>query len=392
MAQPLTYNFNSVAQEVVCAPDAISGLSDVLDRLGSTRAMVTCGPSILEKSDVIKRVRAALGDRFVGLFSGVLPHSPVHTLDEAMLLAEDIKPDVLVSAGGGSTHDTTKGIATLLGEGGSIHDHQVIFEPPDKITHPKLSKKRVPIIAIPTTMGGAELSRGAGFADKNLGRKVLVADPSTIPSAIVIDGQALATTPMDILLSTAMGQMRIAVETIYSTRHNPISDSMALHAISMLMEYLPNCPGLVLDCLLNTKTAASLASLAGVGGLGLNTATAHHVGGLYDVPHGDANAIMLPQTMRFNAEASAARQALIADAMGVKRPGMTDLDAALAAADAMERLRESLGLPGRLRDVGVPEDGLELIAAATLHDRALATNPTPVTDAGPIMTVLRRSW
>jgi len=354
--------------------------------------MVTCGPSILEKSDVIKRVRAALGDRFVGLFSGVLPHSPVHTLDEAMLLAEDIKPDVLVSAGGGSTHDTTKGIATLLGEGGSIHDHQVIFEPPDKITHPKLSKKRVPIIAIPTTMGGAELSRGAGFVDKDLGRKVLVADPSTIPSAIVIDGQALATTPMDILLSTAMGQMRIAVETIYSTRHNPISDSMALHAISMLMEYLPNCPGLDLDCLLNTKTAASLASLAGVGGLGLNTATAHHVGGLYDVPHGDANAIMLPQTMRFNAEASAARQALIADAMGVNRPGMTDLDAALAAADAMERLRESLGLPGRLRDVGVPEDGLELIAAATLHDRALATNPTPVTDAGPIMTVLRRSW
>ena len=392
MVQPLTYNFNSVAQEVVCAPDAISGLSDVLDRLGSTRAMVTCGPSILEKSDVIKRVRAALGDRFVGLFSGVLPHSPVHTLDEAMLLAEDIKPDVLVSAGGGSTHDTTKGIATLLGEGGSIHDHQVIFEPPDKITHPKLSKKRVPIIAIPTTMGGAELSRGAGFVDKDLGRKVLVADPSTIPSAIVIDGQALATTPMDILLSTAMGQMRIAVETIYSTRHNPISDSMALHAISMLMEYLPNCPGLDLDCLLNTKTAASLASLAGVGGLGLNTATAHHVGGLYDVPHGDANAIMLPQTMRFNAEASAARQALIADAMGVKRPGMTDLDAALAAADDMERLRESLGLPGRLRDVGVPEDGLELIAAATLHDRALATNPTPVTDAGPIMTVLRRSW
>ena len=392
MAQPLTYNFNSVAQEVVCAPDAISGLPDVLDRLGSTRAMVTCGPSILEKSDVIKRVTTALGDRFVGLFSGVLPHSPVHILDEAMLLAEDIKPDVLVSAGGGSTHDTTKGIATLLGEGGSIHDHQVIFEPPDKITHPKLSKKRVPIIAIPTTMGGAELSRGAGFADKNLGRKVLVADPSTIPSAIVIDGQALATTPMDILLSTAMGQMRIAVETIYSTRHNPISDSMALHAISMLMEYLPNCPGLDLDCLLNTKTAASLASLAGVGGLGLNTATAHHVGGLYDVPHGDANAIMLPQTMRFNAEASAARQALIADAMGVKRPGMTDLDAALAAADAMERLRESLGLPGRLRDVGVPEDGLELIAAATLHDRALATNPTPVTDAGPIMTVLRRSW
>ncbi len=392
MAQPLTFSFNSVAQEVVCAPDSISGLSGVLDRLGTSRAMVTCGPSILEKSDVIQRVQAALGDRFVGLFSGVAPHSPVHTLDAAMRLAADVKPDVLVSVGGGSTHDTTKGIATLRGEGGKIHDHQVMFEPPDKITHPKLSSERVPIITIPTTMGGAELSRGAGFADKDLGRKVLVADPATIPRSIIIDGQALATTPMSILLSTAMGQMRIAVETVYSTKHNPISDSMALHAISMLMEYLPKCPGLDVDCLLNTKTAASLASLSGVGGLGLNTATAHHVGGLFDVPHGDANAIMLPQTMRFNAEASADRQALIAGAMGVKTQGMSDMDAAMAAADAVESLRVSLGLPGRLRDVGVPEEGLELIAAATLHDRALATNPTPVTDSGPIMTVLRNSW
>ncbi len=391
MAQTLTYSYSSVAQEVVCAPDAISGLPGVLDRAGVSRAMVVCGPSILEKSDVVQRVQAALGDRYLGLFSGVAPHSPVHTLGEAMRLAERLKPDALVSVGGGSTHDTTKGIATLLGEGGSIHDHQVIFEPPDKIILPDLSSDRVPIIAVSTTMGAAELSRGAGFADKDLGRKVSVADPGTIPRYIVIDGQALATTPMSILLSTAMGQLRVAVESVYSTKHNPISDSLVLQAISMLVKYLPQCPGLDVDCLLNTKTAAAMASLGSVGG-GINTATAHHVGGLYDVPHGDANAIMLPHSMRFNAEASADRQALIAQAMGIDTAGMTDLDAALAAADAVEKLRVSLGLPGRLRDVGVPEEGLELIAAATLQDRALATNPRPVTDAGPIMTVLRNSW
>lgn len=392
MAQPLTYSYNSVTQEVICGPDAISGLPAVLDRAGATKAMVVCGPSILEKSDVVQRVQSALGDRFAGLFSGVAPHSPVHTLDEAMRLAGDLTPDVLVSVGGGSTHDTSKGIATLLGEGGTIHDHQVHFEPPDKVIFPEFFSERVPIITVATTMGCAELSRGAGFADKDLGRKVSVADPGTIPGSIIIDGQALATTPMSILLSTAMGQMRIAVETVYSTKHNPISDALALHAISMLAEYLPQCPGLDLDCILQTKTAASMASLAGVGGLGINTAIAHHVGGLYDVPHGDANAIMLPHSMRFNAEASATRQALIAQAMGVDTSGMTDDNAAIAAADAVEGLRNSLGLPGRLRDVGVPEDGLELIAAATLHDRALATNPTLITDAWPIMTVLRNSW
>ena len=391
MAQTLNYSYNSVAQEVVCAEDAINSLPAVLERLGGTRAMVICGPSILEKSDVVQRVQDALGDRCIGLFSGVAPHSPVHTLDEAMRLANDLKPDSLVSVGGGSTHDTTKGIATLMGEGGKIQDHQVIFEPPDKIILPKLSGDRVPIIAVSTTMGAAELSRGAGFADKDLGRKISVADPATIPRSIIIDGRALATTPMNILLSTAIGQLRVAIESVYSVKHNPICDSLCLHAISMIVKNLPDCPKLEMECLLNTKTAAAMASLGSVGG-GINTATAHHVGGIFDVPHGDANAIMLPHSMRFNAEASADRQALIARAMGIDTSGMSDYDAALAAADAVEDLRDSLGLPNRLRDVGVPEEGLELIASATLQDRSLATNPTPVTDAGPIMSVLRSSW
>ena len=127
-------------------------------------------------------------------------------------------------------------------------------------------------------------------------------------------------------------------------------------------------------------------------GLGLNTATAHHVGGLYDVPHGEANAILLPHTMRFNLEYSADRQALIAQAMGINTFGMTDLDAGMAAAESIANLCRTLELPERLSDVGVPEEGLELIAAATLHDRGLATNPRPVIDAGPIMSVLRNAW
>ncbi len=391
-ANALSYTFNSVRHEVACGADAISGLPGVLERAGATRAMVVCGPSILAHSGVVPRVQEALGGRFAGLYSGVLPHSPVATLDAAVALARQCRPDALISVGGGSTHDTTKGIATLLGEGGRIHDYEAQFRPPDKITYPDLSPDRLPIITVPTTMGGAELSRGAGFADRDLGRKILVADPNTIPGYIIIDGQALATTPVGILTSTAMGQLRIAVETVYSTKHNPISDALALHAIRLLVEHLPRCAELDLDCLLNTKTAACMASLAGVGGLGLNTAIAHHVGGIFDVPHGEANAILLPHTMRYNAEACADRLALIADAMGLDTSGMSEDEAAQSAADGVENLRRSLGLPERLRDVGVPEDGLELIASATLHDRALATNPRPVPDAGPIMAVLWEAW
>ena len=391
-AEQVSYVFNSVKHEIVCDADAISGLPGVRQRAGATRAMVLCGPSILAHSDVVPRVKAALGDGFADLYSGVAPHSPIATLDAAVAMAKETGADALVSVGGGSTHDTTKGVATLLAEGGRIHDWEAHFEPPDKVTQPSFSPDRLPIITVTTTMGAAELSRGAGFADRDLGRKILVADPNAIPGYIIIDGKALATTPVDILTSTAMGQLRIAIETIYSTKHNPISDSMALHAIRLLADHLPHCHELDLERLLLIKTAASMASLGNTGGLGLNTAIAHHVGGIFDVPHGEANAIMLPHTMRYNTEACADRLALIADAMGIDISAMTDEEAALAAADGVENLRRSLGLPEWLRDVGVPEDGLELISSATLRDRALATNPRPVVDAGPIMTVLRSSW
>ena len=100
-----------------------------------------------------------------------------------------------------------------------------------------------------------------------------------------------------------------------------------------------------------------MASLASFGGLGLNTATCHHVGGLYNVPHGEANAILLPHTMRYNLDACADRQRLIAEAIGVATPGMSDTDAGLAAANAVDGLCRALALPRTLREVDVPEIG-----------------------------------
>jgi alcohol dehydrogenase len=348
--------------------------------------------SILQKSNVIARVQEALGKRCVGLFAGVLPHAPVPTLLEAVAVAQQLQPTALVSVGGGSSHDTAKGIATLLGEGGTIHDYETRFTPPDTVVFPDFPHPKRPIIAVPTTMGCAELSRGAGFTDQTLGRKLVVADPGTIPRVILIDGQALATTPLDILRSTAMGQFRIAVEAVYATRHNPIGDALALRAIALLTHYLPRCTAHDIDGLLHTKTAACMASLAAVGGLGLNTATAHHVGALYNVPHGTANAILLPYTMRFNLDACAARQALIAQAMSLDTTGMSPEAAGLAAAEAVAALCRTLDLPARLRDVDVPEEGLALIAEATLHDRGLATNPKPIADVHPILHVLHQAW
>ena len=391
-AKPLDYQVSTVDRNIICAPDAISGIADSLEKLGASRALVVCGPTILEHADVVQRVQQALGDRCIGLYSGVAPHAPVEMLEEAVATARELQPDALVAVGGGSTSDTCKGIAVLLAEGGDILDYVIRFEPPNRVFVPDTPHQKIPIIAVATTFGGAEIgSGGGGFTSKSLGRKLSLAGEGTTPKVVIIDGAALATTPMDILLSTGIGQFRIAVESIYSKDHHPIGDALALHTIKMLVEYLPRCSKREIDCLLQAKSAACMVMLARPG-LGLNTATAHHVGGLYDVPHGEANAILLPHTMRFNLDASADRQALIAQAMGIDISGMTDQQAGMAAADGVDRICRTLEIPERLRDVGVPEDGLELIAAATLHDRSLATNPKPVDNAGPIMSVLRDAW
>ena len=387
------YRYNPLHQDIICAESAIDALPATVDALGASRAMITCGPTILRACNVVPRVQEALGSRYVGTYSGVLPHSPVQTVEEGAAMAKETQPDVFISVGGGSTHDTTKAIATLLAEGGDIRDYAVIFEPPDKIIVPPTPSPKLPILSVPTTMGCAEFSRGGGgITDHEQGRKLSIAGDGVTHRTVIIDGQALATTPVRILVSTAIGQLRIAIETVYSTGRNPIGDGMALHAIRLLFENLPKCHEGDIDTLLTTKTACAMASLASFGGLGLNTATCHHVGGLYDVPHGEANAILLPHTMRYNLDACADRQRLIAEAIGVANSSMTDEEAGLAAADAVDGLCRDLELPRTLREVGVPEDGLEYIATATLQDRSLSTNPKPITDAGPIMEVLHAAY
>ena len=390
---PLQYSYNPLRQDIVCSETAIDALSSVVDALGAGRAMITCGPTILASCNVVPRVQEALGSRCVGVYSGVAPHSPLESVEKGAEVAKELQPDVFISVGGGSTHDTTKAIATLLAEGGDIHDYEIIFEPPDRITVPPTPSPKLPILSVPTTMGCAEFSRGGGgITDHKLGRKLIIAGEGVTHRTVIIDGQALATTPLRILTSTAIGQLRIAIETVYSTGHNPIGDGMALHAIRLLFENLPHCNDGDIDTLLTTKTACAMASLASFGGMGLNTAACHHVGGLYGVPHGEANGILLPHTMRYNLDACADRQRLIAEAIGVADSAMTDEEAGLAAADAVDGLCRELGLPRTLREAGVPEEGLEYIAAATLHDRSLSTNPKPVRDAGPIMEVLRAAY
>lgn len=218
----LHYRYHPLHQDIICAETAITSLPATVDALGARRAMMTCGPTILRACNVVPRVQEALGDRSVGVYAGVAPHAPVETVEEGVAMATEVQPDVFISVGGGSTHDTTKAIAILLAEGGDIRDYAIRFEPPDRLTVPPTPAPKLPILSVPTTMGCAECSRGGGgITDRHLGRKLSLAGAGVPPRTVLIDGQALATTPARILVSTAIGQLRIAIETIYSTGPTP---------------------------------------------------------------------------------------------------------------------------------------------------------------------------
>jgi alcohol dehydrogenase len=146
----LSYIYQPVERELVCRPDAISGLCDVLDRLYAWTAMIICGPTILQHANVVQRVQETLGSRCVGVFSGVLPHAPVEMFQEAVAAVKEAQPEVLVSVGGGSSHDTAKGLATVISQGGRIHDYETRFTPPDTVEFPEFTSDKMPVIAIPT--------------------------------------------------------------------------------------------------------------------------------------------------------------------------------------------------------------------------------------------------
>ena len=120
-------------------------------------------------------------------------------------LAKEMQPDVFISGGGGIAHDTTKAIATLLAEGGDIHDYAIRFEPPDRVMVPPTPAPKLPILSVPTTMGCAEFSRGGGgITDHHLGRKLSLAGEGVSPT-VLIDGQAPRDYACEILVSTAIG-------------------------------------------------------------------------------------------------------------------------------------------------------------------------------------------
>jgi maleylacetate reductase len=373
--------FNAIAEEVVQA--------------GGSRAFIVTGRS-LGASDLVARVKVALGDRCAGVFTGMGEHSPRSSVIAAARQAREAGADLLIGIGGGSSIVGTKGVSLVMGEGEDLDALRAIYHyQTRKIDVPRLLKPKPAVIAIPTTLSAGEFSSAMGLTNDATGAKDIFIDPKVVPRTIILDPVMTTATPPRLWASTGIKALHNAIERYYARNSNPFIEGLCLEAIRNVFRYLRRSIDHPDDLgarghlqFLNWMTAFG----AGKGGIGLGHGICHQLGGVCDVPHGISGCIVLPHMMAFNRPVTIERQREMAAAMGVR---IGEVSAETSAIEAAERVRDliaSLGLPQRLREVGVSREALPKIAELTLQDRTLSPTPRPPKDAKEILQLLEQMY
>lgn len=373
---------------VVFGLGTIRDLGFEAGKLGGKRAFVVTD-QILRQVGLLDQTVAGLTSgnlEVVGVFDAVPPNSEVRVVEAAAAAAQPANPDLIVALGGGSVMDTAKAMNMILVLGGNLLDQQGV----NLITRPLL-----PLVAIPTTAGtGSEVSAGAVIKDAAQGLKLEFTSPYLMPDLALLDPEMTRTMPPAVTAATGMDALSHAIEAYLSNFANTFSNALALEAIRLIVRHLPQAvaQGDDLGARSGMAMAACLAGIAMTNAwLGMVHALAHACGGRFDVTHGVANAIFLPFGMRFNQEAVPERFLPLAEALGVREVGLSLEEAADRAIAAVQELREQVGLPARLRQVGVDPGAIPQLAEDALGDGLMVFNARPAT-ADDLMAILEEAY
>ncbi|MGB4125607.1 MAG: iron-containing alcohol dehydrogenase [Dethiobacteria bacterium] len=372
--------------KIIFGEGSIKEIGIEAEALGGTRAVVVTDRGVVE-AGLAGEVEEALGRKYVGTFDGAVQDSGFHIVNEGAKFAREAGADTIVSVGGGSSIDTAKGISILLKEGGQMQDYSG-FQ--------LLSRPQTPHIAVPTTAGtGSEATYAAVVKDWENNEKILFCDNHIIPRVAILDPLLTAGLPPPLTASTGIDALTHAIEALHALQAEPIADAMALQAIRLITAYLPRCVANGDDLFARgqQQIAALMAGVAFSNAqLGLVHAMAHSLGALFNVPHGLANSLLLPHVMLYNLESCAERYLLVAEAMGLATAGLDEEGAARLAVNAVQELTRKIGLPQRLREAGVPEEGLAEAAELSLSDGSIIYNPRPVFEADEVLALFREAW
>jgi alcohol dehydrogenase class IV len=337
-------------------------------------------------------VQSALGESFGGLFDGVAAHSPLPAVLAGTARLRDLKADAVVAVGGGSAVVTARASSILLAEGEDIHRLCTQFPEGRPPFSPKLARPKLPQFAVPSTPTTAFAKAGSAVVDPALGQRLALFDPKTRASAIFIDPAIALSAPVPLALDAALNGFAMAMQGIEGRARDPLADALLLHAIRLFRDRLPLLAARPDDAAVRGELMLA-ALLSGQGtdyaGGGVTSVIGHCVGARFHLNNGLVNAVLLPHAMRFNAQATGERMALAAEALDPRTPAAAGVDAAIAATVTF---LARLGLPNRLRDLGVTHEALPRIAEDAMKDWFLHQNPRKVTGPADLIGVLEAAW
>lgn len=331
-----SFVYDQSSMRVVFGPDSLEQVSAEVIRLGSRRALVVSTP---EQASDAQQVLARLGTNGAGTFAEAVMHVPVETVAKAMEVVTSSAVDATVAIGGGSTIGLAKAIAL---------------------------KAKLPIIAIPTTYAGSEMTPIYGLTEAGLKRTGR--DPVVLPKTVIYDPNLTVTMPARLSATSGINALAHCLEGLYAENANPIMSLFAADGIRALARALPRVVANPkdLDARGDAQYGAWLAgAVLGNVGMALHHKLCHTLGGSFNLPHAEVHTVVLPYAAAYNRDAAPDAMRIAAEALGAG-------DAAQGIFDLAVRL----GAPTALRDIGMPEDGLD--KAADLATTNPYYNPRPV--------------
>ena len=367
MTSPFSYH-NPTAIEFGWG--ALARLPELVQTLGGRRALLVGDPGVA-KAGLVDRVVAVLGAALpVAVFTDVESDPDARSVDAGVELAKARGCDVIIGIGGGSAMDVAKSIGLMLTNPGNIRDYAGVG---------KIGKPGAPVIAIPTTSGtGSELTIWSVLTDKQKNQKFGVGSVLSCARIALLDPELTVSLPPAITATTGIDALTHALESYVNTATQPISEAMSEQSMMLIARSLrvavaqPGNRQARTDMLLASTMAAMAFNSTR---LGLVHAFAMPLGSRLHIPHGLANAIMLPAVMRFNLPGNLSKFMRIAQIFGERVEVLGERTAAERSVISIEQLKADVGITAKLGDFGMTEADINHIAAEAMLSGNVPVNP-----------------
>ncbi len=360
----------AVPQEIIFGEGSIARLGEILKKSACRKPFLISG-RVLTKLGVVDRVLKITEKEgyLAEVFNEVEANPSVETVEKAAKAFKESGSDCIIALGGGSPMDVAKAVGVVAVYGGNIKDYEGAGKVPGKIT---------PVIAIPTTAGtGSEVTAFTVITDRARNYKLTVFSYELIPRYALLDTELIMSLPGPVAAATGIDALVHAIEAYLSKAASPFSDSMAEKAMELIGANLR----LFVADRSNKEAASAMLTGSMFAGLafawarlGNIHAMAHPLGGFFDVPHGVANAVLLPVVMEYNALADRGRYRKIYDFLSPGKKAGEDFTPEFLVKE-LKALTHSLGIPKNLTEAGVTEDKIPAMAEDAMKSGNILVNP-----------------